>query len=627
MHLFAYLLLVVCLLLCLGLSAAAAAQCWQGRTSLLPWLERGNWALTALVTLASGVLLWAFGTHQFSFQYVANYSDRLMPLFYTLTAFWAGQAGSLLFWAWTVTLFGAAFSLSPGYRRMADETRVWYWVFYLAVMGFFMLLLTNWSNPFLKLVPAPQDGNGLNPLLQNPAMIFHPPLLFLGYAGFTIPACLALAQTLSRGRDHASWLEASRNFNLIAWLFLTAGIILGAWWSYMELGWGGYWAWDPVENASLIPWLTATAFLHTAVVESRRGSLQKTNVFLMGLTLLMAFFATYLVRSGVVDSLHAFGSGGVATPLMLLILTGLAVIGMALFAGDIGRGRPLEDLFSRGGLLLVAAWILLILGFVILMGTMWPVFSKFWSPNPVGLDQGFYNRVCLPFFVLLALLLAVCPWVGWKGGLRRPAVVAGIGAVFVAACALVWVLGFRLVLPLVGIGAAVACIAGIGALFATDKGVRKVHASWGAYGVHAGLALVVLGVAFSGPYMVEREAVLKEGESLQIQEYTVTHEGLRQDQTRNMALLEATLSVHEDGERIGTLLPQRRLYRKFDDPFAEAAVVTGLGDEIYATLLAATEQGDISVKVSIHPLINWIWLGGTMMCLFPILGLRRLRGR
>ncbi len=467
-----------------------------------------------LITLSCFILFRALVDKNFSFKYVADYTDIFLPVFYRMTAFWAGQAGSLLFWGWMTAFFGAAFVLSRGYQRLSIETRQMFWIFYLVVMGFFTLLVTCWSNPFLAVVPAPADGNGLNPLLQHPGMIFHPPLLFLGYAGFTIPGCLALAQALSGSvRQEPNWVELSRNYNLVAWLTLTAGIILGGWWSYMELGWGGYWAWDPVENASLIPWFTGTALLHTAVLQRQRNVLHRSNTFLMALTLIMCFFGTYLVRSGVVDSLHAFGSREVGKPLLLFILSGIVLsIGIVMTGfRNSEKSRELSGLFSREGFLVVSVWMLLLLGIIILFGTMWPVFSQLWSSNPVGLEAGFYNKVCMPIFAVLILILMVCPWMQWKNGFKKSALTYAILGLFVGLCIVLYIAGVTLPIALLGACAAIAGAVGIATLFASDPSYRKRRGAWAAYGVHFGLALVALGIAFSGPYELAREAVLKPG--------------------------------------------------------------------------------------------------------------------
>lgn len=622
MHLVGYFCLLFAMLASLVLAGAALFAAWTRRPELARFCEKGHLAAAALMTAASAVLLQALVARDFSFQYVASYTDTFLPLFYAVTAFWAGQAGSLLFWAWCVALMGVVFMGSRAYLELAPATRAWYWALFLAVQAFFLVLLTGPANPFLALTPVPAEGNGLNPLLRNPGMIFHPPLLFLGYAGFTIPACLGLACWAAA--EPAPWLGAGRPWALASWVFLTAGIALGGWWSYMELGWGGYWAWDPVENASLIPWLSATAFLHTALIQDRRGALPRTNLFLMALTLLLCFFATYLVRSGIIDSLHAFGSGGMDVPLVSFLLLGLVVTVLALYAGRAPDARPLSGLASRQGLLVLAVWLLLAIGAVVMLGTMWPVISRLWSENPVGLGEGFYNRVCLPLFALLTLLLAVCPWLGWKGGVRHARWFAVAAGVFLGAGAVLFAQGVRLPVPLLAAAAALAVAAGSAALLAADPAVRASRPSWGALGTHLGLALAVLGIAVSGPYKIETEASLRRGEPLRLGAYELTLTDSTQTSGPAMAVFQARIAVEKDGRRVGELLPERRMYRGFDQPFAEVSVIPGLGDEIYATVLGFERDGSaVAVKASVNPLVNWIWIGCTVMCLLPLVGLNR----
>jgi cytochrome c-type biogenesis protein CcmF len=622
MHLVGYFCLLAAMLASLVMAGAALFAAWGDRPELARFCEKGQLAAAALMTLASGVLLKALVARDFSFQYVASYTDSLLPMFYTVTAFWAGQAGSMLFWAWCVALMGVVFMGTRAYDGLAPSTRAWYWLLFLSVQAFFLVLLTGPANPFLTLSPAAVEGTGLNPLLRNPGMIFHPPLLFLGYAGFTIPACLGLASWAAA--EPTPWLGAGRPWALVSWVFLTAGIVLGGWWSYMELGWGGYWAWDPVENASLIPWLSATAFLHTALIEDRRGALQRTNLFLMALTLLLCFFATYLVRSGVIDSLHAFGSGGMDVPLVSFLLLGLGASILALYAGEQPGARQLSGLASRQGLLVMAVWLLLAIGGVVMLGTMWPVISKLWSANPVGLGEKFYNKVCLPLFGLLALLLAVCPWLGWKGGIRHAKWFYVVAGVFLGAAGMLFAQGVRLPLPLLAGAAALAVAAGTVALLAADPAVRASRPSWGALGTHLGLALVILGVAVSGPYKVETEATLGKGQPVHLGGYILTLTDSKQTSSPAMAVFEARIKVEKDGKPVGELTPERRMYRGFEQPFAEVSTIPGLGDEIYATVLAFDRSGDnVAIKASVNPLVNWIWIGGTVMCLLPFLGLNR----
>lgn len=624
MHWIPYASLLAALLVSLMAAAACVHQAWQGRSRILPWVENAQILACALTTLSSLFLFWAFYTRDFSLLYVSRYSDLTLPLFYTLTAFWAGQAGSMLFWGWMVAIFGVIWVFSPRYQRLGGQTKVFFWIFFLGTQSFFLYLLTGVQNPFLEISPAPPDGQGLNPLLQHPGMIFHPPTLFLGYAGFTIPACLALASWIAG--EEQSWIKAGHNWTLTAWIFLSAGILLGGWWAYMELGWGGYWAWDPVENASLIPWLSATAFLHTALVGQARQALGKTNVSLMVLTLVLCFLATYLVRSGVIDSLHAFGDGGVGTPLMLFMMFSLMITALVLFFGQAREDRPLSGLFSRQGLLIMAAWIFLALGLVVLLGTFWPVISKLWTQDPMGLDAGFYNRVCLPLFALIAVLLVLCPWLQWKHGVKHGKWLGVLAGIWFVLGVLLWVKGVRMPLALIGASAGLATLFGIAMLFYLDPSLRQRRTAWGAYGVHLGLALMVLGVAISGPYKLEADAVLSQGESMTIGEFTVTYTGLESWSTPAMTVFASRLEISKDGKVIGEMTPQRRLYRTWDRPHAKVATLFSLGNELYATLLGFTEDGIVSIKMSTHPLVNWIWIGSTILCLLGFLALRGFKG-
>jgi cytochrome c-type biogenesis protein CcmF len=473
--------------------------------------------------------------------------------------------------------------------------------------------------------PAPPDGNGLNPLLQHPGMIFHPPLLFLGYGGFVVPACLALAQHLSGKRaEEGSWIRIARPFTLLAWLFLTAGIVLGAWWAYMELGWGGYWAWDPVENASLIPWLTGTAAVHVAIVEERRGKLARTAVALMSLTTVSAFFATYLVRSGVIDSVHAFGDGGVGAPLLVFILASTALCIWIAFLGP-ASAKKLAGVDSREGLLALAVWVLLTLAAIIMIATLWPLISKLWGPQAQGLGPDFYNRVCLPLFAMLTALLAMCPRMRWDGGLHDKMKAFALAGCAVVAGMALWYAGYRQPTAFISTAAACACLAGIIMLIAK----RPAKAALAACGVHLGVALMVLGVAFSGPYKQEADLTLGVHETGRVGAYEVRLTLIEEGEAPGYHFLRAGLDVLRDGKQTGKVAPERRIYEKFGrQQFAQADVVFSPGNEVYASLLGleAAKLGEterVTVKISVHPLVNWLWIGGALMCLFPFLALRR----
>ncbi|MDR0466310.1 MAG: cytochrome c biogenesis protein CcsA [Deltaproteobacteria bacterium] len=629
MYFFAYALLLLAMFCSLAGGALALLQLWQGRFELLHLAERAQLVLFAALLVASACLLHALFWHDFSLQYVAGHTDRILPVFYRLTAFWAGQAGSLLFWALSVSLAGAAFVLTPAYRALNPVTRSWFLLFFSGIMAFFGLLLTSWSNPFLVHIPTPPDGSGLNPLLQHPGMIFHPPLLFWGYGGFAIPGCLALAQHLSGRRgSEASWISIARPFTLLAWLFLTAGIVLGAWWAYMELGWGGYWAWDPVENASLIPWLVGTAAVHTSILEERRGKLARVNVALMSLTTVSAFFATYLVRSGVIDSVHAFGDGGVGMPLLVFILAATVLCILVACLGQRST-KALSGIDSREGFLTLAVWVLLTLSVVIWIATLWPVISKLWGTQAQGLGPEFYNKVCLPLFAMLTAILAMCPWMRWDGGLRdRMKAFAIIGCALGAGMAL-WFAGYSRPTAFISSTAAFACLAGFGLLMAG----RPARDALAAYGVHLGVALMVLGVAFSGAYKQEADLVLGVNETGRVGAYEVRLTKLGDGEAPGFHFLAAELEVLYDGKTVGALTPERRMYEKFGSrQFAQADTIFSLGNEVYASLLGlepakSGRESRATVKVSVHPLVNWLWIGGTLMCLFPFVALYRRTGK
>ncbi|MCQ2444512.1 MAG: cytochrome c biogenesis protein CcsA [Mailhella sp.] len=624
MYLIAHTALVIAVFCSLAGAAAGAAQLWQNRPSDIRWLEYAQGGVSLMLAGASAVLLYALTVSDFSLTYVDEYTERALPLFYRTTAFWAGQSGSMLFWALMVSLCGTAFLFTRTYRSLSAGTRIWFLTLFLTVMAFFGLLLSTWNDPFVMQSPAPADGQGLNPLLQNPGMIFHPPLLFLGYGGFIIPGCLALAQALSDGDDGMHWLEAARPFTLTGWLFLTAGIVLGGWWAYMELGWGGYWAWDPVENASLIPWLIGTAALHTGIVEQRRGKLHRTNIFLMSLTTVSAFFATYLVRGNVVNSVHGYGEGSVGPVLLAFVIASLAVITAVSLCASAGRKKELGGIETREGFVVLTVWLLLALCIIILTATLWPVISRLWSARPVGLDANFYNRVCLPLFTVLLGILAACPWLKWGGGLREWRKALAAGCAMCGALAVFWHAGVHSALPLMAASLCAAVIAGM-ALLLSEKGIRRSASSLTAVLVHIGTALLALGIAFSGPYKKEVETELAIGASASVGPFTVTLANLYEGRGANFDFIEAELKLSRGGDAAGTVSPQRRLYDKFTrSSFSEAETVPSLGNEFYATLLGVS-GGKAVLRMSSNPLVNWIWIGGAVMSLAPFLGLRRRR--
>jgi cytochrome c-type biogenesis protein CcmF len=397
----------------------------------------------------------------------------------------------------------------------------------------------------------------------------------------------------------------------------------------MELGWGGYWAWDPVENASLIPWLMGTAAIHTAILDERRGKLSRVTVALMSLTTVSAFFATYLVRSGVIDSVHAFGDGGVGMPLLIFILASTL---LCIWAASLGRAstKGLSGMDSREGFLVLAVWVLVTLSVIIWIATLWPLISKLWGPQAKGLEQDFYNRVCLPLFAMLTAILAICPWLRWDGGLRDKMKNFALAACALVAGIALWHAGFRQPTAFISAVAAIACFVSIGLLIAG----RPARDSLAAYGVHLGVALMVLGVAFSGPYKEEADLVLGVNETGRIGAYEVRLTRIADGDAPGYHFLAARLEVSKEGKPVGELAPERRIYEKFGrQQFAEVDTIFSFGNELYASLMGLEQEirpgqePRVSVKVSVHPLVNWLWVGGTLMCLFPFIALRRRKGK
>lgn len=624
MYLAAYICLLAALFFSLAGSAVGTAQLWQGKTSELAWLQYAQGACSLCLVAASAVLMYALIVCDFSVDYAANYTDRALPLFYRCTAFWGGHEGSMLFWALMVSLCGTAFLFTPTYRCLSSETKSWFLVFFLAIMAFFGLLLSTWNNPFLRSLPAPADGYGLNPLLQNPGMIFHPPLLFLGYGGFVIPGCLALAQAMSKQKDPMHWIDAARPFTLTGWLFLTAGIVLGGWWAYMELGWGGYWAWDPVENASLLPWLIGTAALHTCLMETHRAKLHRVNIFLISLTTVSAFFATYLVRGGVVNSVHAFGGNGAGSYLLVFVLVFLLLIGVISFLAKDKNARELGGLETREGFVVMAVWLLMATALIILLATLWPVISTLWADKSMGLDQKFYNSVCLPLFTVLLALLLICPWLRWQGGVRNARSFIIAAAAFAGALIIYWFMGVTKPLALMTASLSSALAVSM-VLLLTEKSIRSWRPSLMACIVHASLALVALGISFSGPYKQEAEVELAKGGVAKVGQYNVTLTNLYEGRGAAFEFIEAELMLSLGGKNLGTISPQRRLYDKFpNSAFSEAATYPSLGSEFYVTLLGISD-GRAVLHMSSNPLVNWLWIGGALMSLAPFIALKRRR--
>ena len=577
-----------CLILALVAALYAVGAALAGTRGDRRWVDssrRAVYALAALLTLAVVILEAAFLRSDFSFRLVADHSSTTTPTGYKLTAMWSSQGGSLLLWAWVLSLASSAvLFVTRGRHR---EIVPWATAVMMGVGAFFcglMLLAGPEANPFARLDPAPAQGAGLMPLLRHPAMAMHPPMLYSGYVFFTIPFAFAIGALVTRRLD-ASWIRSTRRFALIAWAFLTIGIVLGARWSYSELGWGGYWAWDPVENASLMPWLIGTAFLHSIMVQERRGMLKVWNVSLMVAAFSLALLGTFLVRSGILDSIHAFGASTVGPPILVLI--GCVVLGsVALIVSRLDDLRPerrLDSAFSREAIFLVNNLLLVGLCAVIFWGTFFPLVSEAITGTRSSVGPPFFNRMATPIAIVLVLFTGIGPLIAWRRMSWRSAwmivrwplaaaVVVTIGLIPLTdaggepfALALFAFAAFALTALAQEFAKGVSArraLAGGSAAAALAAIVTRNRRRYGGYLVHVGIAVLLIGVAGSTSFQTSRDLFLSPGESATVGDYEVTYVEPRQSVSgsEERLTLGAVLDVRRDGELFTTLSPTRNYY-------------------------------------------------------------------
>ena len=615
----------------------------QGRADLQASATRAMYTTTAALLVAVGCLEYALFTHDFNVEYVASYTSRNLPIFYTWSALYAGQKGSLLFWAVVLALFGSLAQVFTS-RRHRD-----YLPYVAAVVclvaTFFVSVMLFTANPFERLPYTPVDGRGMNPQLQNPGMVFHPPMLYLGYISITIPFAFAVAALISKKLD-ADWLVAIRKWTLLSWLFLSIGICLGMWWAYVELGWGGYWAWDPVENASLLPWLTMTAFLHSVMIQEKRGMLKKWNLALIIGSWLLSIFGTFITRSGVISSVHSFPQSGVGYFfLAFLVLT--AVGSFALLATRLpllAAEARLESMVSREAGFLFNNLLLVGVAFSVLWGTLFPILSELVQGTKVTVGPPFFNQVNVPLGLGLLALTGIGPLIAWRRAslpnLRRQFAVPVTAGVFVALALLVAGMRDLYALMAIAIGGLVAATV----VQEYARGVRARHRQYGeayplavvrlvarnrrrygGYIVHIGI--VVLFIAFAGmAFKTETEATLRPGESATLRSpygytYTFTHLGISQYDALNRLVTAGIVEIARDGKRIGVLRTEKRqhvdgLGRPTFEPSTEVGIRSDLREDLYIVLGGVVNGTEQAVyRFTINPLVWWVWYGGFILAI------------
>jgi cytochrome c-type biogenesis protein CcmF len=635
-------------------TAAAFVGGKAGRGDLVLSAERSVYGVFGLLLVSSAAIVAAFLRNEYQYQYVAGYSNRELSLFYKVTGLWAGQTGSLVFWALLLALFAvlAVFQNRDRNREfMPYATGT-----LLVILAFFLVVVLAASNPFKMLDFTPADGRGLNPQLQNYWMTIHPPTLYLGFTAFTVPFAFAIAALLS-GRLDTRWITTTRRWTLLAWFFLTNGIIFGMMWAYEELGWGGWWFWDPVENASLLPWLTGTAYLHSVMIQEKRGMLKMWNVFLILATFLLSILATFLTRSGLIESVHSFAQNLTIAWIFLGFLAVLILVSAALVwwrRDRLASDNRLESFLSREAAFLTNNLIFVSAMFAVLWGTLFPLISEGFTGQKIATGPPFFDRVNIPLGLILLALMGIGPVIAWRKAsprnLRRNfAVPVGVALVVAAGmlaggirhtyAILTFTLGaFTLATVAVEFWKgtrARARIEGEGTMRALVHMVERNRRRYGGYIVHVGLVVGFMGIAGKAFY-VEKTVALTPGESVEIASpfghtYRLTYQDVSWYTATNMTKLVASMEVEKDGRRAGILTAEKRTYRQREEVASEVGIRRAWNEDLYLILAGLEDPNGIiqgtnprpiaTVRVLVNTLVPWIWAGGFVMAVGTLIAL------
>jgi cytochrome c-type biogenesis protein CcmF len=638
--------LAVLLAFCISLYAIVASV--AGRLRNKPFLvlsgERALLAVWVLISTAAGILIYSLMTGDMRMAYVASHTNRAMPLFYKFSAWWGGQEGSLLFWSWILSTYGAVVVLTgKGKHRVLMP---WVVAILSTVQLFFLTLNAFVVSPFQvlaldKVVTSVPDGMGLNPLLQYWAMVIHPPMLYLGYVGFAVPFAFAMASLISKAPGD-SWIHTTRRWTIVTWLFQGTGIMLGSAWAYHVLGWGGYWMWDPVENASLLPWLAATAFLHSVMMQEKKGMMKVWNMVLIAATFFLCIYGTFLTRSGIISSVHAFAESPIGKYFVGFLALGIAAtVWLILDRLNYLRSESeLESVVSRESSFLFNNLVLLASCFAVLWGTMFPVISEKFATEKISLDAVWFNRLMVPIGLFLLFLTGVGPLFAWRrtsmeslrknfqwpgigmlvvvgglflGGMRYPYSIISLGLCFfvMATIFMEFFRGSRAINEKTNVGLIPAMIE------LTHRNTRR----YGGYLVHMGMVLMFIG--WSGhPFNQTAVGEVNKGDIMRVGAYTLKVADLTQGETADYQWDTAILEVSKNGNSLGILEPTRRFYKIAQQGTAEVALRTRLNEDLYINY--AARVGDkATLQAYVFPLVTWIWvgvvvlIGGTFVCLVP----------
>ena len=647
------------LLAALGCAVFAAVMAPLGAVRRRPaWLASAhNAALLTwpLITLGAVLLITLLLTDQYQVQYVHAVTSRAMPTYLKVTALWGGQAGSLLFWSWLMATF-AATALMRRWER--DRALMPYVIMVLMItLGFFVMLVVVFENPFARFwtlpsgqtvtgmlqpfgaIPlAPADGNGLNPLLRHPGMIIHPPMLYTGFVSFVVPFSFAMAALLTHSADD-EWIRTTRRWTLVGWLFLALGLILGGRWAYDVLGWGGYWGWDPVENAAFMPFLTGTAFLHSVMIQEKRGMLKRWNMILIILTYALVIFGTFLTRSGVLSSVHAFAQSAIGPSFFVFIgLTFLGSLTLLFREWDHLRSEhQLDSLLSRESAFLLNNLLFMGIAVSVFWGTVFPMISELITGQKITVGPPFFNRVTGPQFAALVLLMGVAPLVAWRqasarrlgrllllpfadalllvaglalSGIRNPGALFGFG-----------ISGFVALTTLTEFWRGTLArmhTTGENPLTALVTLMARNRRRYGGYIIHLAVVIMTIGIIGSNAFQVSTQGQLRPGEQLTIGRYVVTYDGLDEFNTNDgRQVARATVSVYRDGRYVGQLHPRRDYYTESQQPMTIPGVRSTVEDDVYVLLVTwePVAADGATFKIYVNPLVNWVWAGGFIFIL------------
>jgi cytochrome c-type biogenesis protein CcmF len=629
------------------------ASVYGVRKNLPAWIESARLAMLLtfpLITISALSLMYLLANGAYELEFVASVTSNSMPLYLRLTALWGGQAGSLVFWSWLLSAFATAVTLRKWDRDR--EFLPWVIVVALVTLAFFLILVIFFENPFNRFWRLPNgqilasmfqpsgsglfkpvDGQGLNPLLRHPGMIIHPPMLYLGFVSFVVPYAFAIA-ALVTGRTDDRWIRLTRRWALVAWLFLSLGLLLGGRWAYDVLGWGGYWGWDPVEIAAFMPWLTGTAFLHSVMIQEKRGLLKHWNMVLIILTYCLVIFGTFLTRSGVLSSVHAFAQSAIGPMFFGFIgLTFITSLSLLLYRWDeLKSETQMTSLLSREALFLLNNLLFMGILIVCFWGVIFPLVSELVTGQKVTVGPPFYERATAPLFAGLLFLMGIAPLAAWRHSTAKtlgrsvwkPTSFSVVGLIIPLAS------GVRQPAALLGfwLAAFVASVtlyefwrgamarhkrSGEGLPLALWRLAGRNRRRYGGYIIHLGVVLMAIGIIGIEVFQTETQGTVPQGGSLQLGKYTVTYDSLAVFDTndgRNVA--RAVVSVAKDGKYVGQLHPRRDYYLESQQPMTIPGVRSTWEDDLYVLLvdwLPVTSQG-ATFKIYENPLVNWLWLGG-----------------